>query len=65
LLGVAPHLPTLLIWGREDRVVPLSVAEEYARVLASARLKVFDNCGHRPEVEKSSEFLRVVEEFLS
>jgi pimeloyl-ACP methyl ester carboxylesterase len=65
LLGVAPSLPTLLIWGREDRVVPLSAAEEYKRVMKSARLSVFDNCGHRPEVEKPVDFLREVEGFLS
>jgi pimeloyl-ACP methyl ester carboxylesterase len=65
LLGVAPSLPTLMIWGREDRVVPLSAAEEYTRVMKSARLSVLDNCGHRPEVEKPVDFLREVEGFLS
>jgi len=65
LLGVTPSLPTLMIWGREDRVVPLSAAEEYKRVMKSARLSVFDNCGHRPEVEKPVDFLREVEGFLS
>ena len=65
LLGVTPSLPTLLIWGREDQVVPLSAAEEYKRVMKSARLSVFNNCGHRPEVEKPADFLREVEGFLS
>jgi len=65
LLGVASSLPTLLLWGREDRVVPLGAAAEYQRALKSARLRVFDHCGHRPEVEKPADFLREVEEFLS
>ena len=65
LLGVAPRLPTLLIWGREDRVVPLSAAEDYQRAMTSARLSVFDNCGHRPEVEKPVEFVREVEGFFN
>jgi pimeloyl-ACP methyl ester carboxylesterase len=45
--------------------VPLSAAEEYKRVMKSARLSVFDNCGHRPEIEKPADFLREVEGFLS
>ncbi len=65
LLGVARSLPTLLLWGREDQVVPLSAAAEYQRVMPSARVCVFDNCGHRPEVEQPSDFLREVEGFLS
>src|SRR5712691_8756074 len=38
LLGVASELPTLLIWGRQDRVVPLAAADEFKRVMKSARL---------------------------
>jgi pimeloyl-ACP methyl ester carboxylesterase len=61
---VASNLPTLLVWGRQDRVVPVAAAEEYKRVMKSARLTVFENCGHRPEVEKTADFLREVEAFL-
>ena len=64
LLGIAAGLPTLLIWGRQDRVVPLGTADEFTRVLKSARLTAFDNCGHRPEVERTTEFVREVEAFL-
>jgi 2-hydroxy-6-oxonona-2,4-dienedioate hydrolase len=61
---VAANLPTLLIWGRQDRIVPLSAAVEFRRVMKSARLVALDNCGHRPEVEKPADFLREVETFL-
>lgn len=64
LLGVAPNLPTLLIWGRDDRVVPVAAGEDYRRAMKSARLVVFDNCGHRPEVEKSADFISELEAFL-
>jgi pimeloyl-ACP methyl ester carboxylesterase len=64
LLGVAANLPTLLIWGREDRVVPATTAREFQRVMESARSVVFENCGHRPEVEKTTDFLREIEAFL-
>ncbi|HKV54093.1 MAG TPA: alpha/beta hydrolase [Candidatus Binataceae bacterium] len=65
LLGVAANLPTLLLWGKEDKVVPLSAADEFKRVMKAARLVVFEKCGHRPEVEKSADFLREVETFLA
>lgn len=64
LLAVARDLPTLLLWGREDRVVPVSAADDYRRALKSANVCVLDNCGHRPEVEKTVEFLKEVEKFL-
>ena len=55
----------LLIWGREDRVVPRSVVEAYNRALAGSTLAVFDNCGHRPEVEKTEQFVSEVKRFLA
>jgi pimeloyl-ACP methyl ester carboxylesterase len=57
-------LPTLLIWGREDPVVPLSVGELYNQKIAGSRLVVLDNCGHMPEVEKIGDFVREVRNFL-
>jgi len=48
LLATARDLPTLLLWGREDRVVPVSAAEDYRRSLKSASVCVFDKCGHLP-----------------
>jgi pimeloyl-ACP methyl ester carboxylesterase len=53
-----------MIWGREDGVVPLTAADEFKRAMKSAQLAIFDNCGHRPEVEKTGDFLREVEAFL-
>ncbi|MBV8054890.1 MAG: alpha/beta hydrolase [Deltaproteobacteria bacterium] len=57
-------LPTLLIWGRQDPVVPLSAGELYHEKIAGSRLVVFDNCGHMPEVEKTEDFVREVRDFL-
>ncbi len=65
LLGVAAGLPTLLIWGSQDKVVPLSAAELYRKSIPGASLKLLENCGHRPEVEKTAEFLAEVTGFLS
>jgi pimeloyl-ACP methyl ester carboxylesterase len=64
LLENVVGLPTLLIWGREDPVVPLSAGELYSKQIQGSRLVVFDNCGHMPEVEKTEDFVREVRNFL-
>src|ERR1700730_15951061 len=53
LEGVA-GLPTLIIWGRQDAVVPLSAGEAYHKAIAGSKLAVLDQCGHRPEIEKTT-----------
>jgi pimeloyl-ACP methyl ester carboxylesterase len=57
-------VPTLLIWGRGDRVVPLSVGERLALDLPRARLVVLDRCGHLPAEELPDESYAVLERFL-
>jgi pimeloyl-ACP methyl ester carboxylesterase len=57
-------VPALLLWGRQDRVVPLWVGQRLARDLPSARLHVFDRCGHLPPEELPEESWAVLEAFL-
>ena len=57
-------LPTLIIWGGQDAVVPLSVAEAYNRAIAGSTVATIDGCSHRPEIEKTSEFVALVRKFL-
>lgn len=56
--------PTLILHGREDRIVPVAGAEELRRGIVDSRLIVFDECGHWPFVERRSEFLAAVKDFL-
>jgi 4,5:9,10-diseco-3-hydroxy-5,9,17-trioxoandrosta-1(10),2-diene-4-oate hydrolase len=57
--------PILIVWGREDRILPAVHAQEAARVLPRARIEVFPECGHWPQMEKAEEFNRLMVEFLS
>ncbi len=57
--------PTLLVWGDCDRVSPLSVAQNYERLIAGAKLVVIPQCGHIPALEKPQELVRHVLEFLA
>lgn len=58
-------LPVLLIWGMQDIVTPISVAEEFFFLLPNAHLHLINHCGHAPMMEHPEEFNRKVDEFLN
>jgi pimeloyl-ACP methyl ester carboxylesterase len=57
-------VPSLLLWGRDDPVVPLSVGQRLARALPNARLHVLERCGHLAQEERPAESFAVLERFL-
>ena len=57
--------PTLLTWGRDDRVSPLDSALVPMRLIPNAELHVFPNCGHWAMVEAREAFVATVLAFLS
>jgi len=56
--------PTLLIWGKEDRITPINVALEFESLLPGAKLVVLNDCGHAPMMEKPVEFNVVLQAYL-
>jgi pimeloyl-ACP methyl ester carboxylesterase len=64
LLEVADSIPTLLIWGKQDGIVPVTAANDYRRALKNSKLVVLDNCGHRPELESLDRFVDETRNFL-
>ena len=65
LLRRLKGLPTQIIWGRQDQIVPLSAADVYHKSIEGSQLAILDNCGHHPEIEKCDEFTALVHRFLS
>jgi pimeloyl-ACP methyl ester carboxylesterase len=59
------EIPTLVVWGRNDLIVPPSDALEYARLIPGARLEIFDRCGHLPMAERPVRFNRLLDRFLA
>ena len=57
--------PTLIIWGRQDGLVPVSDGERFNRDIAGSKLVVFEECGHVPGFEKAAEFNSAVINFLT
>jgi pimeloyl-ACP methyl ester carboxylesterase len=64
-----PHLirgmrtPTLIVWGREDRIAPLECGELYRDAIVGARLETIGGAGHFVEVEKPAELAKLVRDF--
>jgi pimeloyl-ACP methyl ester carboxylesterase len=64
-----PHLirgvtiPTLIVWGKQDRIVPPVCGEQYRDLIPGARLEAISGCGHFVEVEKPVELARLVRDF--
>ena len=58
-------VPTLLLWGRQDRVVPVSIGQRLCRDLPNAELEVLEDCGHIPHEERPIASLQILEAFLS
>jgi pimeloyl-ACP methyl ester carboxylesterase len=59
------EIPTLIVWGQDDHVVPPADALEYARLIPHARLEIFARCGHLPMAERPVRFNRLLESFLA
>ena len=57
--------PTLIIWGKQDRVLPLKHAYFAREQLPNSSIHILDHCGHIPNLERPDEFNKVVLEFLS
>ena len=59
------NVPTAIIWGKEDKAIPVEQAYIASNLFPKSNLWIFDQCGHVPQVECAAEFNRVVLEFLS
>jgi len=58
-------LSTLLIWGEQDAVIPASTARRFKESIPDAQIALLPNCGHRPELEMTPDFVKIVRRFLT
>jgi pimeloyl-ACP methyl ester carboxylesterase len=59
------EVPALIVWGRNDHVVPPNDAIGYGKRLHNSRVVIFDKTGHLPMAERPMRFNRVLEAFLA
>ncbi len=58
-------VPILIIWGRQDKAVPLERGQEMHKILKGSRLEIFERSGHCPHDEQSQKFNQLAVDFLS
>lgn len=58
-------LPTLIVWGDRDLILPATHLEAARARLPRARTHLFENCGHMPQIERAEEFHRMLVDFWS
>ncbi len=58
------NIPTLVIWGDKDEIVPLEVGQRLSRDISTANLHIIKDCGHVPQEECPVETIRLFEGFL-
>ena len=64
-LRLLKNMPALIVAGQQDAVVPISVAEAYKGAIAGSKVALIGGSGHRPEVEKTEEFVTLISEFFA
>jgi len=63
-LYLAEALPTLIVWGDRDRIIPVAHAHRAAEAMPGARLEILDGAGHFLPWRDADRFLPIVEDFL-
>lgn len=58
-------VPTLILWGRNDRIVPVEHAYKFQRDIKGAQLLIIDTCGHVPMIERPTETTAAIRKFLA
>jgi pimeloyl-ACP methyl ester carboxylesterase len=58
-------VPTCIIWGRNDKVTPPEVGDEFHRLLPNSTLYWIDKCGHAAMMEHPDEFNSILENWLT
>jgi pimeloyl-ACP methyl ester carboxylesterase len=64
-LYLAGHVPTLIVWGERDRIIPVSHAHLAHEAMKGSRLEVLPGVGHYPQAEAPARFLQVLLAFLA
>jgi len=60
----ALKLPTLILWGGKDRLIPVENARRFASDIAGSRLVVFEDLGHVPQEEDAQRTVAAFKAFL-
>lgn len=54
------EVPMKILWGRQDRILPVAFVDVYRKLLPKAEISILENCGHLPHAEKPDEFVEII-----
>jgi pimeloyl-ACP methyl ester carboxylesterase len=63
-LYLAEEIPSLIVWGRRDPLIPVAHAANAHEAMPGSRLEIFENCGHFPQVQEPVRFASVLAQFM-
>ena len=63
-LYLTAHMPTLIVWGDHDRIIPVDHAYLAHEAIPNSRLEVMEGVGHYPHVEEPVRFVEILRDFL-
>ena len=58
------QLPALILWGREDRLIPLAAGNKLSSLIKDSKLVVFESCGHLPQEEMPERTIAEITQFI-
>ena len=64
-LYLVAQMPTLIVWGGQDKIIPLVHARQAHEAIPKSRLEVIEGAGHAPHVEDPARFVSILEDFLN
>jgi pimeloyl-ACP methyl ester carboxylesterase len=63
-LYLAAHMPTLIVWGEQDRIIPVAHAHQAHEAIPNSRLEIMAGVGHFPHAEEPARFAEILRDFL-
>ena len=63
-LYLAAHMPTLVVWGARDKIIPVTHAFDAHAIIPNSRLEVLEGVGHFPHVEDPDRFVAILTDFM-
>ncbi len=64
-LYLAEHMPTLIVWGERDAVLPVDHGHAAQEAIPGSRLEIFENAGHLPQLDHPGRFITVMNDFMA
>ena len=64
-LYLAEHVPTLIVWGARDAVLPIDHGHAAHEAMPGSRLEIYENAGHLPQLDQPARFVATLEDFVA